>query len=128
MMLGRNFTKHTELLMKAKESEYMWNCLCRPTALVEVEEIACNDSDERLTVTGKVIHSGMMPRINKVIFNDPATIVLWSDGTKTVVKANNEEFDKEKGLAMAIAKKLYGYNKGNYYNIFKRYCGEGEQE
>lgn len=24
--------------------------------------------------------------IRKVIFNDPATVVLWSDGTKTVVK------------------------------------------
>ena len=26
--------------------------------------------------------------IKKVIYNDPATIVLWVDGTKTVVKAN----------------------------------------
>ena len=41
-------------------------------------------------------------RIKKVIFNDPATIVLWSDGTKTVVKAEGEPFDPEKGLAMAI--------------------------
>ena len=59
--------------------------------------------------------------IKDVIFNDPATIVFWSDGDKTIVKATDEEFDKEKGLAMAIAKKLYGYNKGNYYNIFKHY-------
>ena len=25
-------------------------------------------------------------KIKKVIFNDPATIILWSDNTKTVVK------------------------------------------
>lgn len=126
-MLGRNFTKHTELLMKAKESEYMWNCLCKPTALVEVEEIACNGTDERLTVTGKVICSATTPRIDKVIFNGPATIVFWSDGTKTVVKAKNEEFDKEKGLAMAISKKFFG-NKGNYFNNFKKFCTRGEAE
>lgn len=58
--------------------------------------------------------------IERVIFNDPATIVFWSDGTKTVVKAHGEVFDEEKGLAMAIAKKALG-NKGNYYNVFKRF-------
>lgn len=72
--------------------------------------------------------TGCNAAIKDVIFNDPATIVLWNDGTKTVVKATGETFDKEKGLAMAIAKKLYGYNKGNYYNIFRKYCGKGEQE
>ena len=60
-------------------------------------------------------------KIKKVIFNDPATIVMWTDGTKTVVKANNEPFDKEKGLAMAICKKACD-NKGNFNNIFKRHC------
>lgn len=59
-------------------------------------------------------------QIQNVIFNDPATIVLWNDGTKTVVKAENEDFDPEKGLAMAIAKKALG-NKGNYYDIFKKW-------
>ena len=58
--------------------------------------------------------------INRVIFNDPATIVIWNDGSKTVVKASNEPFDPEKGLAMAIAKKALG-NKGNYYEIFKKH-------
>lgn len=57
--------------------------------------------------------------IKKVIFNDPATIVFWSDGTKTVVKCHDEEFDPEKGLAMAISKKALG-NQGNYFNVFKK--------
>lgn len=61
--------------------------------------------------------------IKRVIFNDPATIVMWDDGTKTIVKANNEPFDKEKGLAMAICKKVYG-NKGNFNNIFREYCAD----
>lgn len=42
--------------------------------------------------------------IKKVIFNDPATIVFWNDGTKTVVQSRGEAFDPEKGLAMAICR------------------------
>ena len=42
--------------------------------------------------------------IKKVIFNDPATIVFWNDGAKTVVQARGEAFDPEKGLAMAICR------------------------
>lgn len=61
----------------------------------------------------------------KVIFNDPATIVYWKDGTKTVVKAEDEPFDPEKGLAMAIAKKYLG-NKGNYYDIFRKWLPKEE--
>lgn len=63
-----------------------------------------------------------VPAIEKVIFNYPATIVFWEDGSKTIVKSGNREhiFDPEKGLAMAIAKKAFG-NKGSYYNIFKKW-------
>ena len=65
-----------------------------------------------------------VPEIKKVIFNDPATIVLWKDGTKTVVRAQDkEEFDKEKGLAMAISKKSLG-NEGQYYDTFKKWLKE----
>lgn len=53
--------------------------------------------------------------IKNVIFAHPATIVYWSDGSKTVVKCSEKDvFDPEKGLAMAIAKRCGG-NKGSYY-------------
>ena len=62
------------------------------------------------------------PEIKEVIFNDPATIVFWTDGTKTVVKCQEGDiFDPEKGLTMAIAKKVYG-NKGSYCNAIKKWC------
>ena len=65
--------------------------------------------------------SSHIPEIKNVIFNDPATIVFWEDGTKTVVKCqDSDEFDHEKGLAMAIAKKAYG-NKGSYCNKMKKW-------
>ena len=63
--------------------------------------------------------------IKNVIYNDPATIVFWSDGTKTVVKAEDEPFDPEKGLAMAIAKKHFG-NEGNYYDSFREWLPKEE--
>lgn len=48
-----------------------------------------------------------MPTIKRLIFNPPATIIIWQDGTKTVCKTN-EDFDPEVGVAMCIAKKYYG--------------------
>lgn len=58
-----------------------------------------------------------IPTITNVIYNDPATIVMWSDGTKTVVRADGEKYDPEKGLAMAMCKKHAG-NKRDYYHTF----------
>lgn len=60
----------------------------------------------------------------KVIFNPPATIVFWKDGTKTVVKCQDGDlFDPEKGLVMAYFKRLHG-NRGNYYNVIKKFVGD----
>ena len=62
--------------------------------------------------------------IKRVIFNPPATIVYWSDCTKTVVKCNvNDIFDPEKGLAMAIAKRCVG-NTGAYYAEIRHWVAE----
>lgn len=66
------------------------------------------------------IYSRREREIKKVIFNEPATIVFWGDGTKTVVKCSkDDEFDPEKGLAMAIAKKFFGNENGYSKNIKK---------
>lgn len=73
------------------------------------------------------LHRKMALEIKKVIFNNPATIVFWVDGTKTVVKAENEDFDPEKGLAMAIVKKVFG-NKGSYFNKIKRWTNDYNEE
>ena len=62
-----------------------------------------------------------LPKIDKVIFNDPATIIFWKDGTKTVVKCHDRDyFDKEKGFAMACLKKILG-NCGHYYEEVKKW-------
>lgn len=78
------------------------------------------------------IYSRRKHEIKKVIFNEPATIVFWGDGTKTVVKCSkDDEFDPEKGLAMDIAKKFFGNENGYSKNIKKwtdTYKDEDEDE
>lgn len=69
-----------------------------------------------------------LPKIKNVMFNNPATIVFWSDGDKTVVKCQNgEPYDPEKGLAMAISKKALG-NDNKWYNEFKKQLKEQPTE
>lgn len=64
--------------------------------------------------------------IKKVIFNDPATIVLWKDGTKTVVKCCEfDSYDPYVGVSMAICKKLLG---NDYKKIFKKAMSFCENE
>ena len=83
--------------------------------------------DEDIEQT-KNLYYGLSLTIKDVIFNPPATIILWMDGTKTVVKDQGEVFyDPEKGMAMAVAKKAFG-NQGNYYNQFKKYIDIWEKK
>lgn len=63
--------------------------------------------------------------IDKVIFNPPATIVFWKDGTKTVVKCKEgEEFSEWAGIALCLAKKMYG---PNFHKIFKAHCSDPDK-
>ena len=57
--------------------------------------------------------------IKKVIFNGPATIVIWVDGSKTVVKcAEGDGYSKFSGLAIAMCKKMYGTDFKRIFNHF----------
>lgn len=48
-----------------------------------------------------------LPRPNKVIINDPATVILWSDGTKTVSKCqDDDEYDPLFGIIACVVRKL----------------------
>lgn len=92
-----------------------------------VKEFGCVEKYEPAILWPKknpyssMYQNGPKPKIKNVIFNDPATIVFWTDDTKTVVKCQDGDiYDPEKGLAMAITKKIFG-NKGNYCNEFKKW-------
>lgn len=60
-------------------------------------------------------YSGKLPYVNpdvyikEVIYSDPATIVFWSDGTKTISKCRYPDvYSKETGLSLCILKKILG--------------------
>lgn len=54
-------------------------------------------------------NSRLEHRVKKVIFNPPATIVFWNDGTKTVSKCEPcDVFDETLGFALCVLKKDYG--------------------
>lgn len=49
--------------------------------------------------------------IKRVIFSDPCTIILWKDGTKTIVRVHEDEkFNPYYGFCAAIVKKMFGSN------------------
>ena len=93
----------------------------------ELERELVRRAEEQLRKEGEIrMRVWNSHSIKKVIFNDPATIVFWYDGTKTVVKCQPEDtYDKRMGLALCIAKKALG-NKGNYNKVFDKWVGEDE--
>ena len=55
-----------------------------------------------------LFNGSILDDIDQVIFNEPATIVTFKDGTKVCVKAcDKDPFCKETGLVYAIIKRLY---------------------
>lgn len=90
-------------------------------AMAIVKKAYGNKGNYRNIFSGSPKSSNILPAIKDVIYNSPATIVFWEDGSKTVVKCGkNDVYSSEKGLAMAIVKKAYG-NKGNYYKVFSEW-------
>ncbi len=64
-----------------------------------------------------------VPEIHKVIYSPPATIIIWADKTKTVVKCSDgDEYSRTTGLALCIIKKVYGPKK--YREILKKHLTE----
>lgn len=109
---------------KIKEKIYLYHNDVEKVVNYDLEQLAYVTMLNSIYGAPKVY----IPEIKKVIFNDPATIVIWADGEKTVVKCQNgEPYDPEKGLAMAITKRVLG-NKGNYFNEIKKWTKEYEEK
>lgn len=78
--------------------------------------------------SGRPISKNVDIGIIDVIFDGPATIVEWKDGTKTIVKCHKlDKYDAEKGLAMAIIKKFYEDDEA-FQGLFNKWCVERPKE
>lgn len=62
-----------------------------------------------------------VPKVKRIIFHNPATIVFWEDGTKTVVKCmKDQEYSKYYGFLAALGKKIYK-NNSHLQHIIEEY-------
>jgi hypothetical protein len=99
-----------KVIFEKEEKDMRKNC-------ITVEEVYNGMTDAQLKVcqfmvedASKNVKKTFTPdSIKKVIYNDPATIIFWSDGTKTIVKCmEDEDYDPEKGFMAAVTKKVFG--------------------
>lgn len=86
----------------------------------EEPEIEIHGYIEREEETQNIIKTFAGLEYTKIIFNPPATIVLWKDGSKTVVKCDDKDkFDREKGVALCFMKKALGNKSRQINDILK---------
>lgn len=84
--------------------------------------------DSDIATTHALISRQKTPTPTKVHFNGPVTVVIWDDGTKTLVRCSeNDVYDPEKGLAMAFAKKMFG-NDNSFHKLFAKWLPKEEPE
>jgi hypothetical protein len=66
-----------------------------------------------------------IPKVEKVLFRDPATIVWFSDGTKSVAICGYDDiYDRETGVAICLCKRMLG-NK-EYRELMDEWCYKKE--
>lgn len=114
--------KELVTLVKDKFHEYYFNTPKQSLKawVIEQNDICKETPEKPLTK--------YIPEIKTVHFSYPATIVIWEDGTKTVVKCQKDDFySPEAGLAICIAKKALG-NQSNFNNIFKKWVPNDHME
>lgn len=80
---------------------------------------------KELTLTGYDKSYYLDPNnIEKVIFNDPATVVIFKNGEKTIVKTmEGEEFNHEVGFLYAMAKHLFD-SRGEFVRFIEKWKEE----
>lgn len=108
------FDDCTLVKMKIQEGEYKW---------LKEDTFYPADKD----YLSKLIKLDCsMPMIENCWFGADTTTILWTDGTKTTVKCQDEDYlDDEKGVLACIAKKAYG-NTGKFNNYVSKAIEQGE--
>lgn len=82
--------------------------------------------DEMLTAETSM-ESQKAYQIKDVIFDKRATTIVWANGEKTTVKAFCEPIDHEKGLAMALTKRILTNDHGEWKSTFTHILNTAEK-
>ena len=129
-------TKPYTFVIPSDRYSMMFNCTNKNDSATKAEILSTADKIKLAGITASATSipkavpkpTKHLPEIKKVKFNGPATIVFWADGTKTVVKCQDgDDYSEEVGLAMCIAKKVFG-NTSKYNDIFKKWCHSYDTE
>lgn len=76
-------------------------------ALIRRIHNLANKKTKDLTISSNSLYNTF--EIKDILVNGPATIVFWTDGSKTVVKCGpDDSYDIEKAVAMCFMKKALG--------------------
>ena len=100
--------------------------LYRTGSLEKVVTTATHDEEDPTVFNDFPQKTQYIPEIKNVYFNNPMTVVIWNDGTKTLVKCQGDDiYNKEVGLALCISKKALG-NQSNFNNVFHKWINKEE--
>ena len=108
------------LTTPGKDSEYCFRVreLMVEQSAFEAPMIKAELELERIDPRGTKLVFAKLPAVSlaqkklkarRAVFNPPATVVLWEDGTKTVVKCDkDDEYNAMTGVALCYMKKALG--------------------
>lgn len=78
---------------------------------------------------GTTVERPKVPVVSRVIYSGSKTIVLWKDGTKTIVGCSDgETYDEFDGFTAALAKKIYGSTCAIKREIRKKSNSNGKKQ
>ena len=123
-------TKPYTLVIPSNRHTMLFNCINKNDSTTKEGILSTADKAKLVGIIDSADpkSANYLPEIKNVKFNGPATIVFWADGTKTVVKCQDgDDYSEEVGLAMCIAKKVFG-NTSKYNDIFKKWCNSYDTE
>ena len=116
LIIKSNDIKEDDNMMNNEIYDKMMNIYKKYMTIATEDLITSNKTETKAKTKAKDKIKTKLS-IQKVIFDDPATIVYWKDGTKTVVKTcKGDHFSEEAGLALCISKKLLG---DDFHSEFK---------
>lgn len=124
-MDSKNFNYHCDDTIDALTYTYGVNDIIATNIAVDSLYHYVTISSDGIKFESKLNKPNMkLSDIKKVIFHDPATIICWADGTKTVVKCHKDDiYDKDKGFLLCICKKFFG---DDFHKVLKEYGMEKE--
>ena len=100
-----------DLKNRASEKGLFWFSVdsVEPLHPLDFAALPTDTADSLKRISRRTFNQLPFPDIKWVIYSGPKTIILWADGTKTIVSCGEgESYDHYTGFCAAVTKKLFG--------------------